>query len=60
MGYIKKEDILGYSDEHGVYCFEHGPDYRDMNPDNIITENQIDDDDLYHCDTCGRDFHTML
>jgi hypothetical protein len=57
MGIVKREDIIGYATKDGVFC----ADCVDEPPDNIaedelICESKRDEESLYFCDRCKKQF----
>lgn len=50
MAIHKKEGILGYETDQGIYCAECLPE--DAKIQVILTEKTKDDDAIYICDKC--------
>jgi len=58
MGIIKKEEIRGYRFENEIVCPDCATDaeLKDLNEDEIITDNEIENgDEMYFCDRCKKE-----
>ncbi len=46
----KKEDVLSYETDRGIYCAECLPESAKIQV--VLTEESRDDDTIYICDRC--------
>ena len=62
MGYIKGEDIKGYHFDCGYVCFDCATDkdLSNLMEDEILTENDMKEEDYYFCDRCSKQLWKRL
>ena len=53
---IKKEDIIGYWFDQEIVCTDciNENELKDITPDEIITENDINRDVMIFCNRCNK------
>jgi hypothetical protein len=56
MSIIKKEDVIGYETKDGVYCANCMETTKDLTEDEVLLESERDEDKLYFCDNCKKQF----
>lgn len=55
MAIFKKEDIVGYRQDQKILCIDCAKEINDLEQEDIITTDDLEkSDDLYFCDTCGK------
>ena len=55
MSYYKKDDVVAIENELGHYhvdCYDGN--LNDVVLDNIVTENDLNDEDWYFCNKCNK------
>jgi len=53
---LEKKDIIGYQLNEEIVCSEciNDDELRDINQDDIITEDDVDDGVMFFCDRCKK------
>ena len=57
MGFIKGDEIRGYRFDQGqIVCREcaRGEDLKDVVEEDVLTDHEVDGDDLWFCDRCKK------
>ena len=54
--YIKSEDVCGYYVGKSLICLEciRPDEPKEITAENILTDSEMDYEDFYFCDRCGK------
>ena len=55
MARYEKDEVIAIDDENGIFHVDcYGGNLTEIEERNIVSENDIDDEDWQFCDKCGK------